>query len=245
MGSLGGGKQNMTKKYELEEDHIIFNSRVLYRIRATKDTIFAKKGDKGGYIESERNLSQDGQCWIADDARVFDNALVKNDAIVYQRATILDQATVGDCARVSGWAWIHDYARIADVANVNGRADIRGDVLIYESAKVTDHAKLFGECEVGGRGTIGGCAYINAHARFVGDYNIREQKDYLVIGPIGQMGNYLTVITGTGMAVIGNFEGSLNELEREARERNQKDCLDLLPGIRNIVERRQKEMKEE
>jgi len=235
----------MTKKYEITEDHIIFAGKVLHRIRATKDIIFAKKGDKGGFIESERNLSQDGQCWIADDAKVFDNALVENDAIVYQRATISDHATISDYARISGSAQVRDYARIVDVANVNGEAEIRDGVLVHGCAKVTDHARLFGECEVGGRGTIGGRVYINAHARFVGDYNIRDYRDYLIVGPIGRMGNFLTVITRTGMTVIGNFEGSLNELEREARERNQKDCLNLLTGIRNVVERRQKEIEEE
>ena len=35
-----------------------------------------KKGDLGGYVESERNLSQYDNCWIYDNAIVFGNAKV-------------------------------------------------------------------------------------------------------------------------------------------------------------------------
>ena len=57
-------------KYELikEED--------FYRIKALKDFGDVKKGDIGGLIEAEKNLSQEGNAWVYEDARVSGNARV-------------------------------------------------------------------------------------------------------------------------------------------------------------------------
>lgn len=65
------------KKFELTTK-ISFNGRTLYRIRALKNFRNVKKGDLGGYVEKESNLSQTGDAWIYDDAKVMDNAIVKN-----------------------------------------------------------------------------------------------------------------------------------------------------------------------
>ena len=74
------------KKYEIvRDDCIVYNGRTLYRIRALKDFWTAPKemihkGDLGGYVESENNLSQEGYCWIRNNAKVYDNAKVLDDA---------------------------------------------------------------------------------------------------------------------------------------------------------------------
>ena len=70
----------MEKKYELVEEDSIWSikhvvagyagkiSCRLYRIRALRDFGGVKEGDLGGYVQSESNLSHDGDCWIYDDA---------------------------------------------------------------------------------------------------------------------------------------------------------------------------------
>lgn len=47
-------------KYKLTEETLEFNGRTLYRIEALKNFGFVRTGDKGGWIESENNLSQAG-----------------------------------------------------------------------------------------------------------------------------------------------------------------------------------------
>ena len=70
------------KKFELSEEKKIDNEGIiLYRIRACKDfTTYAgeriKTGQLGGWVENEKNLSQEYSCWIFDDAIVRDNAIV-------------------------------------------------------------------------------------------------------------------------------------------------------------------------
>ena len=88
-------------KYEiLKDDFIEFDDRKLYRIRALKDFHNVKKGTVGGYIESEQNLSQEGNAWVSGDAQVYDNARISGNA------------------RVSGNAWVSGNARVLNSHSV-------------------------------------------------------------------------------------------------------------------------------
>ena len=57
------------KRYELTD---IRNGK-LRRIRALRDIprYNVKAGDLGGWVESEKNLSQEGDCWVGGNARVY------------------------------------------------------------------------------------------------------------------------------------------------------------------------------
>ncbi len=84
----------MEKKYKLTEEKIQIGSTPIYRIEALKDFGCVKKGDKGGWIQSEANLSQDGDCWVFGEARVGDNAQVYGNAEVYDNARVCGNAEV-------------------------------------------------------------------------------------------------------------------------------------------------------
>ena len=82
-------------KYEiLKDDFIEFDDRKLYRIRALKDFHNVKKGKVGGYIESERNLSHEGDAWVSGDARVYGDAWVYGNARVSDNARVLNSHSV-------------------------------------------------------------------------------------------------------------------------------------------------------
>ncbi|HEV2349291.1 MAG TPA: hypothetical protein VG028_05525 [Terriglobia bacterium] len=87
----------MSKKFELlHSDNITFldgdGYHTLFRIRATKDFGFVKKGDLGGYVENEANLSHDGTAWILPDAKVYAAALVCDDGLLYGDAELFGNA---------------------------------------------------------------------------------------------------------------------------------------------------------
>ena len=89
------------KKYELTEETITINeNKTLYRIRALKDFSDVKAGDLGGYVESENNLSQFGNCWIYNKAKVFDKSKVYDDAWVGGTALIGGSSGVGGSSRI-------------------------------------------------------------------------------------------------------------------------------------------------
>ncbi len=71
-------------KYEIiKTDTKQFGGRTLYRIKALAaigSSVAA--GDLGGYVESEKNLSQYGTAWVSGNAWVYGDACVSGDALV-------------------------------------------------------------------------------------------------------------------------------------------------------------------
>ena len=91
------------KKYELlVEDTITFFGVQLFRIKALISFSGIEKGEVGGYIASEKNLSQYGNAWVYGNARVSGNAWVYGDARVYGNARVSGNAEVYGNARVYG-----------------------------------------------------------------------------------------------------------------------------------------------
>ena len=76
------------KKYELTDELIEVEGKKLYRIKALVDIHKhdVKIGDFGGFVENKKNLSNEGDAWITDNAivsgyaRVIDNAIVSGNA---------------------------------------------------------------------------------------------------------------------------------------------------------------------
>ena len=89
-----------TKYRLISEDYKEICGKKLYRIEALKDFSDVKAGDLGGYIESEDNLSHDGNAWV------YDNACVRDNAWVYDNACVRDNAWVYDNACVRDNAWV-------------------------------------------------------------------------------------------------------------------------------------------
>lgn len=83
-------------KFQLSNEILNHNGRVLYRVQALQNFNDVKAGDLGGYVESEANLSQDGNCWIYNNAKVFGNAKV------FENARIFDEVQVAGNAEVYG-----------------------------------------------------------------------------------------------------------------------------------------------
>ena len=78
----------MNKKYKLTKETKEYYGITFYRIEALKDFCDVKRGDKGGWIKEENNLSQDDNCWV------FGNAQVSGDARVYGDAQVCKQKLI-------------------------------------------------------------------------------------------------------------------------------------------------------
>ena len=113
----------MAKKYKLTEESINYCGRTLYRIEALKDFANVKKGDKGGYVQSEDNLSQEGDCWISNNAKVFDDAKVYDNALVLDNAQVYGNAVVYDNAGVFGDALVYGNVEISGNAEIKDNSD--------------------------------------------------------------------------------------------------------------------------
>ena len=122
------------KKYELtKETKTLADGTVLHRIRALSDIprYGVKAGELGGFVEGENNLSQDGNAWVCDDAKVSGDAWVFGDAKV-----------LGD-AWVSGDAWVFGDAYVCGNAEISGNAYVFGNAYVCGDAKVENGHDYF------------------------------------------------------------------------------------------------------
>lgn len=111
------------KKYEFTGETKNINGHILHQIRALMDFGNVKIGDLGGWIESEKNLSQDGNAWIYGNARVYDRAWVYGDARVYGNAEIYGDARVYGGAGVYGDAEVYRTRDIFWIDCIGSRND--------------------------------------------------------------------------------------------------------------------------
>lgn len=138
--------------------------QTLYRIRALRN-IYGKigniemvqKGELGGFVSHHDNLSQFGNCWVADEAYVADNARIEDDALIHESAKIEGKSRITDNVIIGGDAMIVEstvggFTKITDKvrlgnSTVNGDVNLEGKVYIMYSrihgkVHVTDRVKL-------------------------------------------------------------------------------------------------------
>lgn len=92
----------MIKKYKLTEETLKIEDHTLYRIIALQNFTDVKKGDLGGFIEKESNLSHNGNCWIYNEAVVYGNASVRENAKIYGKVVIRDHVIICGRTEVDG-----------------------------------------------------------------------------------------------------------------------------------------------
>ena len=200
----------MEKKYKLTDETINLNGVTLYRIEAIKDFGEIKKGDKGGFIESENNLAHEGNAWVSDNARVYGDACVFDNAQVYGNAFVSGYAQVYGNAFVYGNAWASDNARLCGYAWVSDNARVYGD------ANVCDDSSVFGNALVYDNARVYGDALVRGYACVCGDAEISNKSDYIVFQNWWSSGRYFTWTRSNNMWSVGCFYGTGEELIKKA-----------------------------
>lgn len=187
--------KNLKYKYKLTKETKTFQGLTLYRIKALRDFGDVKKGDKGGWVRHGANLSQDGLCWIYDDA------------IVCECAYVCDDAKVRGNAIVSGAARISDNACVEDDASVSDGAEVRGHARLEDNVKISGHAHVIDYAVIKDDARIGGSAIIEGHARIGSNVHVSQGAHVDSVSIYGKN----TVICGHAW-VVGLFHISTTEL---------------------------------
>lgn len=115
----------MWQSYELTEETKKYRGKTLYRIRAVTDFGGVKKGQLGGWIESENNLRQDDVSWVADDAIVMGKARVEGQSRIDGKAIISGNTLITTEREGEGFCNVH----ITDT-KIGGDSRINGDITI-------------------------------------------------------------------------------------------------------------------
>ena len=239
--------KNEGKKYELTDETIKCEGRTLHRIKALRDVNDnVKAGDLGGWVESENNLSQDGKCWIYDEATVFDDARVEENAIIQGQASLFMQAIAKGNCRICGGAIVADaatvegHATVYHQARVLGKSKISGHANIYQHAYITNDAVVEGS--VAGHSEVLERAVIHAGAKIMhyalvdnaaevhsgvtirgcaeihGNAVLKSNKDYIVFKNNFSSGRCFTWTRSNDMWRVGCFYGTADELLAKAKD---------------------------
>lgn len=132
----------------------------LRRIRALIDIgESVTEGDLGGYVQSEENLSQEGSCWL------YNNAICCEDAVVSEDAELHDACVACGSALISGTAKMFDNT-LADSNCVVHDGEIRFQ------ARITGHAIIAKETESGMSPIIAGTSLIYGTVK--GQYHVDD-----------------------------------------------------------------------
>ena len=141
------------KKYEITNESIEFEGKTLYRIKALLDFDDVKAGDLGGFIECEDNLSNCDKCWIYDDAKV------RNNAVLCDKAMAIENAEVSGNARLNGNSYARQHSTVTDNARLTmnaqawGYATINDDAFLQKDAHIDTYSNwitipLYKESEI-------------------------------------------------------------------------------------------------
>ena len=193
------------KKYCLTDNTIYIGGNRLYQIKALKDFGRVKKGDLGGYIASENNLSQTGNCWVFQDSMVFNNAKVLENAEIRSDTTMYDNSMVSGNSICDGNIYLCDNCRITGNAVVNGNSIlIKNNAIIGGGSQIlsTDKSSI-----------VGGDVIIGENITIV-NCGIHREKDYIYI-PFGYpLKSGVAVYTGhDNRILISSSNSCLTNLE--------------------------------
>ena len=131
----------MLKKYKITEERHPKNPKI-GRIEALIDFGDVKKGDKGGFIEKEENLSHDGEAWVWGNAEVYDDAEVYGDAEVHGNAKVYGNAKVDGNADVYGDAWVWGNAEVYGDAKATTVVKTFENAFYYDITVTDKHIKI-------------------------------------------------------------------------------------------------------
>lgn len=230
----------MNKKYELTNEIILFNGKTtLYRIRALANFNNVRKGDLGGYVESEENLSSSGWCWLYENSKVYENAKVSGNAKIFKHAKIFGNAKVFGNAEIHGCVEVYGDARILEHAKVYGDAEIFGNSKIYGCAEIFDDVEIYGTSDISNNAKIFGRVSINSHV-ISNNAFISSNRDIMRIDRLGinskviefyrtKYDNKLYIYV-----ICDDFKGNINKFKEYIKMKylNEKELQEYLLAIK-------------
>ena len=171
-------------------------------------------GEVGGWIASEKNLSQCGDSWVFDNARVFENARVFDNAQVYGNACVFENAEVYGNARVFDNAQVYGNACVFENAQVYGNAWLHGNAKVSDYAQLYGDVRIYDDCCISGNALIFGDVYIFGDARIFGSAYIGSFAQVFCIQYIGSRNSTTTFFSSKSGQIFvscGCFSGNIDE----------------------------------
>ena len=131
------------RKYEMTNITMEFEERTLYRIRALKNFRNVKAGDLGGWVSGEYNLSQEGECWIYDEAKCMDNARMYHNSAMYNNAVMCDFSEIHGCSEMHNYSAMLDNSRMYNCSAMYDNSRMYNDSKMYNNSRMFDNSAMY------------------------------------------------------------------------------------------------------
>lgn len=240
------------KKYKLTKETMCFDGVTLHRIKALKDFGDVAAEELGGWVEAERNLSQEGNCWIAMEAKAYggaeirDNAILTCGAIACENSTIGNDTLVTDESVIRGFTYLCGNVEISGESVIGGYAKLHGHVMVI-GAKVID-AEIYSNVVICDGAYVHGRIKIDGNADISNGAEVCKTDDYIVFKNFWSSGRYFTWTRSNNKWHVGCFRGTGEELIKKAyqdSEKSGKEYERVVRYVESILADEQKEQKDE
>jgi hypothetical protein len=230
----------MNKKYELTSETKMIDGHTVYRIKALKSfkTIIDRrvnKGNLGGWVQSKRNLAQDGKCWLFDDAAGYENSRRTGNSVGYENSRQYgcskqfgDSRQSGD-SRQYGNSMQYDNSRQLGASQQYGHSRQFGNSWQYGGSQQSGYSRQYGNSSQYDNSMQSGYSRQYEASQQSGDsrqYGNSQQcgnshhctgeddgtRKLLYIGPCGEMSRTIT-IQPDNTIVAGCFHGNFDEFK--------------------------------
>lgn len=157
------------RKYEIIAD----GDKEGFSIRALRDISYrVKKGQMGGKVDSEKNLSQFGECWIDMGCSSRGGALVTDNAVISGAIDVSGRAIISDNSYVDGCGRIGDSVIIGGKAKLSGDLHLHGNIFIADAVNLSGRITINGNPIIRGNISLRGTVEIGDNVKMVGDYDL-------------------------------------------------------------------------
>lgn len=254
----------MDKKYEiLKDDYRLIGDTKIYRIRLLVDGVvpLARKGDLGGFVQSEDNLDQEGTCWLYNNAiamecaRVCENAKLYDYSIIFEYARAKGNAIMKNYSRVFGYSTITGECSIEDYSIVKGEYSIvKGDTMMFDHSVIALHAdvdscRLYGTSRIDGESEVRNCilrenAIISSRADTIEDAEfgidafIKSKDDYITMKNLGMENSpcsFYNTMRSDIKVITGFFNGDINRFREAVKTEYGSSSLLTKTGLEYII----------
>ena len=249
-----------SRKYELTNISMEFGERTLYRIRALKDFADVKTGDLGGWVSSENNLSQKGECWIYDEAKCMDNARMYDDSCMYGYSEMYDSSRMHGDSKMYNYSEMHNssrmygYSKMYDSSEMHDSSTMYGNSIMYGNSMMCGYSKMFDNTEMFddsamyeysvmngysimfGNSEMYGDSEMHDHSRMYGD-SILKDEEKLYGELISKVDKFIDISNPKGEMVTGVLkDGEVLFNVGNLSEINKEEFLDILYNGNEIIE---------
>lgn len=168
-------------KYELALDNPKnYKGFRLFQIKALKSFDDVKKGDLGGWVQSELNLSQKGNCWLYDNSMAMDNSRVTKNAKMYGNSLIYGNAKISDNTKLYNNVVVCGKSFLLGETKLYNNVEVNGNVLLHGKVKAYNNVTIMGDVKIGGNITLKGNTLFTGDMLLEGDFIIENSRDFIV-----------------------------------------------------------------